>query len=54
MKYLLLLGVLPFWYCFSFAVFNWKNKNRMGAAGVMIMLIASIILTVFLYFSNHI
>lgn len=50
MKYFFLLGILPYWYCFSFARFNWKNKNRMGAAGVLIILLASLAVPVYIFF----
>ncbi len=54
MKYIVvLLMLLVLFYLFSFAVYNWKNKNRMAAIGsVIIGLIAFVMQFVLMFFMD--
>lgn len=47
MQYIMLILLLPaVFYALSYARYNWSNKNRKAASGVILMVIVSIILTV--------
>lgn len=50
MKYLLLFIIIPAIYAFSFAKHTWKDKNKIGSIGVLLITIISIILSVYYVF----
>jgi hypothetical protein len=44
--FLLIMAVYPL----SYAKYNWKNKNRLGAVGMVLLVLASIVLPSILLF----
>ncbi len=53
MRYFFLLALFPLWYGASFAVYNWKRKNRLGAVGTAILLLAAFALPFYIFFIRH-
>lgn|GEM_PF-3050828 len=45
MKYLLLFIIIPAIYAFSFAKYTWKEKNKIGSAGVLLITVISVALS---------
>ena len=45
MKYLLLFIIIPAIYAFSFAKHTWKEKNKIGSAGVLLITAISVTLS---------
>lgn len=47
MPYIMLFLLLPaVFYALSYAGYNWRTKNKKAASGVILMVIASVTLTV--------
>jgi hypothetical protein len=50
MKYIfIILLFLLHYYLITFAIHNWKNKNKMAALGTFIINVAIIVVQVFLF-----
>ncbi len=51
MNYILILFILIMaLYPLSYAKYNWKNKNKFGAVGMILLILASIVVPVILIF----
>lgn len=44
--FLLIMAIYPL----SYAKYNWKKKNKLGAVGMVLLVLASIVLPAFLLF----
>lgn len=49
---IILLVVCPNIYAFSYAWYAWKSKNLAGAAGILILMLAALLLPFFLLLWN--